>query len=122
LHARPASPIRLFVSCADEDLVFLEALVRQFSSMLREGSLQCFHRFQFSPGSDWRTQVRTSLSLADIILLLVSAHFNASDYCYFEEVVPAMAQQSKGRARVILSFSDRLSGKTVSSAICKVCR
>jgi tetratricopeptide (TPR) repeat protein len=100
-HARPASPIRLFFSCADEDQVLLEALVRQLSSMVREGSLQCFHRFQFLPGSDWQAQVRTSLSLADIILLLVSAHFNASDYCYFEEVVPAMAQHSKGQARVI---------------------
>jgi tetratricopeptide (TPR) repeat protein len=100
-HARRASPIRLFFSCADEDYHFLESLVRQFSSMLREGSLQCSHRFQFMPGSDWQAQVRTGLSLADIILLLVSSHFNASDYCYFEEVVPAMVQQSKGKARVI---------------------
>lgn len=101
LYARSAHTIRLFFSCADEDQEFLEALVRQFSSMIREGSIQCCHRYQFMPGSDWKAQVRANLYMADIILLLVSSYFNASDYCYYEEVVPAMAQQRSGKAQVI---------------------
>lgn len=101
LHAHSATPLCLFFSYADEDLAFVDALIRQFSSMIREQLIQCCYRHLFPPGSDWQAQVRAYLSGADIILLLVSSHFNASDYCYYEEVVPAMAQHSGGKARVI---------------------
>lgn len=101
LKARQAHITRIFLSCAEEDKEFLEDLVRQLSTMVREGHIQCCHRYQFKPGSDWREQVRKDLDAADIILLLVSSYFTASDYCYQEEVVPAMAQQKIGKACVI---------------------
>lgn len=100
LHDHPA-PLRLFFSYADEDLAFVDTLIQQCGSMIREKSIQCSSRHLLLPGSEWQAQLRAYLLDADIILLLVSSHFNASDACYYEEVVPAMAQHSSGKARAI---------------------
>src|SRR5262249_27655165 len=42
-----------------------------------------------------------NLERADIILLLVSADFIASDYCYEKELKRALERHEKGEARVI---------------------
>ena len=91
----------IFISCADEDIAFLEGLERQLSSMTRERHAQCWHRHKISPGSEWRERVKQYLHSADIILLLVSPSFIASDYCYEEEALPAMVQHKSGKACVI---------------------
>ncbi len=41
------------------------------------------------------------LSQSDIILLLVSSSFLASDYCYEKEMAQAMAQHASGRSVVV---------------------
>lgn len=92
---------RIFLACADEDKAFAEDLVRQFSGMIRGGYIQCFYRHQVKSGHDWKAQVKQDLYAADLILFLVSSHFNASDYCYHEEVMPAMERQKSGKVRVI---------------------
>ncbi len=91
----------IFISHADEDQGFLDELTQHLSSLMRDGSAQYYHRYQISAGSEWKEQVRKKLYVADIILLLVSASFIASDYCYGEEAAFAMIQQKNGKARVI---------------------
>ena len=46
-------------------------------------------------------QISAQLDSADIIILLVSADFLASDYCYKIEMTRAMARHDEGTARVI---------------------
>src|SRR5216110_1634924 len=91
----------IFISCVDEDKAFLEGLELHFSSMIRERLAECWHRYKISPGSDWRGSIRMYLQNADIILLLVSPSFIASDYCYEEEAVTAMERHKSGKAHVI---------------------
>src|ERR1700738_259605 len=92
---------RIFISCVDEDKAFLERLELHFSSMIRERLAEGWHRYKISPGSEWREGMRMYLQSADIILLLVSPSFIASDYCYEEEAVIAMEQHKSGNAHVI---------------------
>ena len=49
----------------------------------------------------WGTKIDKNLEDADVILLLVSADFLASDYCYDIEMKRAMERHEAGEARVI---------------------
>jgi tetratricopeptide (TPR) repeat protein len=101
LEAQSAHHTVIFMSCADEDKESLEKLYRAFSSLMREGHVECRHRYHFHPGSDWQEQTKKDLQASDIILLLVSPFFVASDYLYKEEAELAMAQYRKGKTHVI---------------------
>src|SRR5205085_8494618 len=54
-----------------------------------------------SPGREWARDIDTHLNTADIILLLVSSDFMASNYCYGIEMKRAMERHTTGEARVI---------------------
>jgi formylglycine-generating enzyme required for sulfatase activity len=53
-------------------------------------------------GAEWETEIDRHLSSADIILLLISASFLASQYCWGVEVKKALERHARGEARVIL--------------------
>ena len=52
-------------------------------------------------GTEWDSGIKKELDSADIILLLISADFNASDYIWKNELSTAMQRHQKGEARVI---------------------
>jgi TIR domain len=52
-------------------------------------------------GSNWAGVIDAQLEQASIILLLVSADFLASNYCYEVEMSRALARHEAGQARVI---------------------
>jgi hypothetical protein len=93
--------VNLFLSCTDEDGDFLEELLQHLSSLVREGRITCCYRRQVRAGKEWKEQVKRELDAAEIILLLVSPSFVASDYCYGEEAVRAMIRQRSGKVCVI---------------------
>ena len=52
-------------------------------------------------GEEWKGQIDEHLDSAQIILLLISADFLASNYCYDIEMKHAMERHESGEARVI---------------------
>lgn len=56
---------------------------------------------EIPPGANWEDQINTHLNDADIILLLVSASFISSKYCWNREVQVALERHKAGTARVI---------------------
>lgn len=52
-------------------------------------------------GSEWREEIADALDAADLVVLLVSADFLDSDFCYEEEMVRALERSDRGEARVI---------------------
>ncbi|MBA2681656.1 MAG: TIR domain-containing protein [Ktedonobacteraceae bacterium] len=80
LLANRAQVVKVFLSCADEDRKFLHLLERQLSSLIREGRIESWHRYKVGVGSEWKKQAKEYLTVADIILLLISPDFVASDY------------------------------------------
>jgi len=92
--------IRLFCSYSRKD----ESLRRELEthlSMLKRQSLVTWHDGMLEPGSDWDTRIKQELDTADIIVLLVSPDFLASNYCYETEVARAIARHNAGTACVI---------------------
>lgn len=52
-------------------------------------------------GNDWEKEIKTHLHSAEIILLLISADFIDSDYCYDEEMTHALEKHKQNESKVI---------------------
>jgi tetratricopeptide (TPR) repeat protein len=94
-------PIKVFFSYSHQDEEFKDELVKHLSILQRQGVISGWHDRMIQPGSDWNREIDASLSSADIILLMVSSDFLASDYCWGVEVQKAMQRHEAGEACVI---------------------
>ena len=63
--------------------------------------IETWHDRRIMAGDEWKGEIDEHLEAADIILLLVSSDFIASDYCYDVEMGRAMKRHEAGEARVI---------------------
>lgn len=96
-----AGPIEVFVSYSHRDDDLREELLRHLSILRRQGVIAGWHDRMIGAGTEWRGQIDAHLDSARIILLLVSANFLASDYCYDIELTRALERHDRGEARVI---------------------
>ncbi|MDE5204516.1 toll/interleukin-1 receptor domain-containing protein [Citrobacter amalonaticus] len=65
------------------------------------GKITTWHDRRIIPGQEFENQIDHYFSQADIILLLVSSDFIASDYCYQVEMTNALERHNRGEAVVI---------------------
>ncbi len=94
-------PVRIFISYAHEDEHLEKKLITHLSPLQRVRGTLVWHDRDIKAGNDWTTDIDNNLLAADIILLLVSADFMVSAYCYSVEMKAAMERNEKGEARVI---------------------
>jgi internalin A len=67
----------------------------------REGLLDLWSDRRIPPGSEWGQQIDSNLERADVVLLLISSDFIASDYCYSKEMGRALEKHEAGTASVV---------------------
>lgn len=94
-------PLSLFYSYSHKDEDFRSELGSHLSFLRRMNLAAEWHDRMIGAGDDWKRAIDLNLASADIILLLVSADFIASDYCWGEEMAKALAKHRAGKARVI---------------------
>lgn len=92
--------IRLFCSYSRKD-EFLRQELETHLSTLKRGNLVTWYDRLLEPGSNWDDRIKQELETAEIILLLVSPDFLASNYCYETEVARAIERHKAGTACVI---------------------
>jgi hypothetical protein len=95
------STIRLFYSYSHKDEHFREKLETHLSILKKNGYIEEWHDRQISAGHEWEEDINLKLEEADIILLLVSSNFLASDYCYDTETIRALEKHDEKGAVVI---------------------
>jgi internalin A len=93
--------LKLFYSYSHEDETLRDRLGKHVESLQRQGKVVGWHDRLITAGTEWKGEIDKNLEEADIILLLVSADFVASDYCYDIEMKRAMERHKAGEARVI---------------------
>jgi hypothetical protein len=101
---RPTSttrPLRLFYSYSHKDEALRDELETHLAILKRQGLIAPWHDRRIEPGTDWAGAIDSNLEEADILLLLVSADFIASPYCYEKEMQRALARHHASQARVI---------------------
>ena len=80
-------PIEVFSSYAHSDEKLHDELAKHLSLMENQGLISAWHDRQIPAGSEWVDAIASHLNTAQIILMLISADFMASKYCY-SRVVP----------------------------------
>ncbi len=93
--------VSVFFSYAHEDEKLRDDLAKQLKLLERQGVISAWHDRQIIAGSEWGSAIDTHLDSAQVILLLISPDFLASDYCWDIEVKRAMERHEAGEARVI---------------------
>lgn len=93
--------IKLFYSYSHRDEALRDELEVHLSLLQRQGFIDSWHDRSITAGSEWARNIDEQLVAADIILLLVSADFLASDYCYDIEMQRALERHHAGICRVI---------------------
>ncbi len=93
--------VTVFYSYAHEDKKLRDELAKHLSLLKREGIIKEWHDRRIMPGDEWKNQIDHYLETAELILLLVSPDFMASDYCYDIEMQRALERHEEGAARVV---------------------
>ncbi len=65
------------------------------------GLVEDWHDGRIHPGEPWEQAIFDQLDAADVILLLISARFLNSYYCYERELSRALKRHEAGQARVV---------------------
>jgi tetratricopeptide (TPR) repeat protein len=93
-------PIKIFLSYSLYDIHMVDTLIKFLSGILHEGSVSVWHDRDVAPGQNWQEEIEYALEEADVILLLISANFLASNHCY-TEMSKSIIRGQEGRNRVI---------------------
>lgn len=92
---------RLFISYSHKDDALRAELDKHLALLRREGAIELWSDHRILPGSEFDQEISQALETAEIILLLVSADFLASDYCFGIEMRRALERHNSGDAVVV---------------------
>jgi hypothetical protein len=91
----------VFFSYSHKDEALRDELEIHLAALKRQGVIDTWHDRRIGAGEEVDHVISQYLESADIILLLVSPYFIASDYCYDVEMKSALERHRSGEARVI---------------------
>jgi hypothetical protein len=77
---------KIFFCYVHEDELLLNKLKSHLSLLRREGLINVGYDRDISAGVEWEKEIDINLNTAQIILLLISSDFHASDYCKQSEL------------------------------------
>ncbi|WP_086662275.1 TIR domain-containing protein [Lentzea kentuckyensis] len=97
----PGRGMTMFISYSHRDEALRRELETHLSALRWEGAVEGWHDRRIQPGQEWSGEIDANLEAADLILLLISADFLASDYCRDIEMERAMQRHREHTARVV---------------------
>jgi len=96
-----AARARIFISYAHEDEDLKEELDKHLKVLKRSSKVEVWSDRQLAAGQEWDESIMTELRRANVILLLISVDFNASDFIWDKELAVAMERHKEGTSRVV---------------------
>ena len=93
--------VSVFYSYCHADEELRDQMEKHLAVLRREGFIDQWHDRRIEAGDEWARSIDVNLEAAHLILLLVSADFLASNYCYEIEMKRALERHELGEAHVI---------------------
>lgn len=93
----PKATVRVFYSYSHADEPMQKRIESHLSILRRQGSIKEWYDREITAGGEWAGKIDHNIEQADVILLLISDDFLASDYCYDIELKLAMEPTKPGR-------------------------
>lgn len=94
-------PVTAFISYSQSDEGLKDLLLAHLAALRRDGLLAVWHDRRIAPGDDWKDRIDQHLESAQMVLLLVSPSFIASDYCYDIEMTRALERRRSDGVTVV---------------------
>jgi tetratricopeptide (TPR) repeat protein len=99
--SQTSETINIFFSLAPQDNNLFEELRKHLMILKRQGLIDMYYDSMISAGSDVIGAIQSFIRTADIIVLLISADFFASDQCFEIEMSCALEEHAIRAAHVI---------------------
>ncbi|HXR65901.1 MAG TPA: FxSxx-COOH system tetratricopeptide repeat protein [Ktedonobacteraceae bacterium] len=93
--------LKIFYSYDRHDELLRADLARHLSGLRRQGLIAGWYSGEIEAGGEREKLLKKNLDQADLILLLISPDFIASDNCYCIEMTLAMERHKRGEAYVM---------------------
>lgn len=94
-------PISFFVSYAHSDEAFKDELLEFLSPLKRANQIKLWNDRAIIVGNKWSDEIIKALEECEVILLMLSPSFLASDYINDVEIVKAMERHKQNKLRII---------------------
>ncbi|MDQ0506057.1 toll/interleukin-1 receptor domain-containing protein [Xanthobacter agilis] len=94
-------PVTAFISYSHVDAKLKTDLLKHLAPLKRLGLIDDWHDQEIKPGDEWEKAILTQVARADLVLLLISSDFIASDYCYTKELGKVLERHEAKKATVI---------------------
>lgn len=95
------SSARIFISYAHADEDLKNELDKYLKVLKRSSKVEVWNDRELIGGQEWDKTIMSELNKANIILLLISVDFNASDFIWDKELAAAMKRHEEGTAHVV---------------------
>lgn len=92
---------QVFFSYSHDDESYRDRLEKHLAMLRNQGLIKVWHDRRIDAGSDVDNSINADLNKADVVLLMVSASFLASTYCYSREMARAMERHERHETVVI---------------------
>lgn len=92
---------RVFYSYSHQDTPLRKELAKFLAPLSFQNKIIEWYDRDIAPGADWDAEISSHLESANLILLLVTADFLASKYCFGVEIERAMARKKLGDVEVV---------------------
>jgi len=93
--------IKVFFSYSHNDETERNELEKHLAVLRRQGFIETWYDRRILAGTEQHNEIDQNLVESDLVLLLVSPDFLASDYCYSKEMEKALEMRSEGVVWVI---------------------
>ncbi len=93
--------INIFIAYAKKDEDILLSLRKHLAVLERIENVRIWYDGNIELGTEWAAETDEALSKAKIILLLISADFIASDFCYENQMQKALERHKNGAAVLV---------------------
>lgn len=95
------SPIKVFIVYAHEDKPVRDKLIKQFRPLVHNQEIDLWSDHEIMPGDLWDDEIRKRLKSSDLILLLISDDFFASEYINQVELQEVLSLHRQGKTRLL---------------------
>ena len=100
-QAAKKTGLDVFVSYAHRDADYCRLLREHLSPLVRSGAISIWHDGEIDAGEQWNAEILKNLGSCDVCIVLVSASFIDSRYCYEEEFKQALERARKDEVVIL---------------------
>lgn len=93
--------INIFISSVGADEAFRQEIKKRITILGRNIDLEVLYESEIKAGDDWRKEIKECFSQSEIVLLLISPDYVASEFHYTEILEKTIQKVKSGGSRVV---------------------